>query len=720
MKTHKILCTIGPSSLNPEAIRNFESNNVELLRINLSHTATEQIEPTIQKLMSLSKISICLDTEGAQIRTPMLQGGSHTYKDGDLIELYKELTICPLGQLSFTPVECYDQLEPGDLISIDFNSAMAQVSQILENKIILKVVHGGKIGSNKAVTVQRDITLSPFSQKDLEAFKLALKYKIKNIAFSFVHSAEDVKKLRNILGNDVSIISKIECTSAVNNLIQICQESDAILIDRGDLSRQVPIEKIPLIQKYIINTAKIVNRPAYVATNLLESMITQEQPTRAEVNDIYNTLADGADGLVLAAETAIGQYPAKCVHMVRKVIQVYEENRSQRHPLQYISESTMHNLPQPHGGHLNSSIAQINPSDIQKLPSIVATDRQLLDCEQIALGTFSPLNGPMNKEDLLSTLERYKLTNDVVWTMPLIIQVPAHFAGKLHLGDDVLLTSQDGKPHSILKVSSTYRIDLDTVARKWFGTDSTLHPGVKNLYSLGDFCVAGSVKLIKRLEGFNRSNELAPKESRLLFQHKGWSKVVGFHTRNIPHRAHHWAQMKALSDAQADGLYITPLVGPKKPGDFLDVPIIESYRKLIHANCYPESKILLGQFSTYPRYAGPREAIFTAICRKNMGCSHFIIGRDHSGVQGFYKDLSLEKFSEEVGDIGINLLFYPEFAYSQDENTYSSFSLDKKMLRLSGSEIRDRLQRQEELPDWMIHPEVANYLQHLPINELFY
>jgi pyruvate kinase len=187
---------------------------------------------------------------------------------------------------------------------------------------IAEVISPGKVGSNKAINIDRDIELSPVTEKDIEAFEIGKSMGVENYSLSFTNSAEDVRIVRDIIGKS-NLISKIESIKGVLNLAEILPLVDQILIDRGDLSREVEIEKIPFIQRRIIAHAKSKNTPVYVATNLLESMIHYHLPTRAEVNDIASTLLMGADGLVLAAETAIGKYPVQTVEMVNAVIKQF-------------------------------------------------------------------------------------------------------------------------------------------------------------------------------------------------------------------------------------------------------------------------------------------------------------------------------------------------------------------------------------------------------------
>ena len=193
----------------------------------------------------------------------------------------------------------------GDFVSIDFNSVLAHVIAKDGECVSMRVLRGGLVGQNKAVAVERDIPMPAFTEKDLACLRLGCDVGLSHFALSFAGCGEDVAQLRLLVGEGAFVISKIESRSGLRNLEEIALASDALLIDRGDLSRQVPIELLPQIQKSVIQRAKSVPCRVYVATNLLESMVTMPTPTRAEVNDIYNTLADGADGLVLAAETAI-------------------------------------------------------------------------------------------------------------------------------------------------------------------------------------------------------------------------------------------------------------------------------------------------------------------------------------------------------------------------------------------------------------------------------
>jgi pyruvate kinase len=318
----KILATIGPSSLNKDTIFKLEKNGVDLLRINLSHTKIEDLKGVIKKIQGWSSVPICLDSEGAQIRNQDMRSEAVDFKKGEKVKIHRNFIEGDSKNISLTPSNVYEQLLDGDVIHIDFHSVALKIIQLGGDTHISEVVSSGRVGSNKAVSIDRDIKLSPVTEKDVEAFEIGKSMGIENFSLSFTNTAEDVRVVRKIIGNS-NLISKIESIKGVLNLTEILPLVDQILIDRGDLSREVDIAKIPFIQRRIIAHARSKNTPVYVATNLLESMIHCNLPTRAEVNDIASTLLMGADGLVLAAETAIGKYPVQTIEVVNAVIKQF-------------------------------------------------------------------------------------------------------------------------------------------------------------------------------------------------------------------------------------------------------------------------------------------------------------------------------------------------------------------------------------------------------------
>ncbi|CAI8369090.1 MAG: Pyruvate kinase [Gammaproteobacteria bacterium] len=313
----KLFITLGPSTLNKKFLNSINSKYVKLLRINLSHTKIKDLKKIVLFIRKYSNIDICFDTEGAQVRTSKVINDKKQLTRNQIVHINK--SNISNSHITLTPNNIYKKLKLGDTLDIDFNSAKIKVIDENSSRYKCKVIESGSIGSNKSVSVSRSINIPPFTDKDIKAFELANNLNIKNIALSFTSSEQDIKKLRKYFENDITITSKIESKKGLLNLNKILNEANNILIDRGDLSKEIPLPLIPKKQKEIISAANQRNVPVFVATNLLESMVTKKEPTRAEVNDIYNTLVDGADGLVLAAETAIGNYPTECIDMIIKV-----------------------------------------------------------------------------------------------------------------------------------------------------------------------------------------------------------------------------------------------------------------------------------------------------------------------------------------------------------------------------------------------------------------
>jgi pyruvate kinase len=318
--SHKILVTLGPSSMSEGVVKKCAAHGVYLFRINLSHTPLDAIAPAIAQIRHWTDIPICLDSEGAQLRNQKMIGEDVTFTEGGSVNIHFKPLVGDANNISFAPVGIARQLIVGDEINLDFDHVRLRVTEINAENAIAAVTSGGIVGSNKAADVERDLDFEPLTKKDTEAIKIGLGLGIKNFALSFANAPEDVDKMRELCGPDANIICKIESPESLANLEGIVERADEILIDRGDLSRKVPIEKVPFLQRRIISFARSRKTPVFVATNLLESMVTRKSPTRAEVNDVVSTLLMGADGLVLAAETAIGRYPVETVAMIRNLI----------------------------------------------------------------------------------------------------------------------------------------------------------------------------------------------------------------------------------------------------------------------------------------------------------------------------------------------------------------------------------------------------------------
>ena len=321
----KILATLGPNSLSDNIIQKMDKEKMYLYRINMSHTPLDKLEGTINSIQQATNTAICIDSEGAQLRNQYMEKEKVYFKTGEKVTIHFSDIVGDSNNISLNDEYGAKQLGVNDEIKIDFNGVMIKVVKISNDNCLAKVIKGGNVGSNKAVSINKPIDLSAITEKDKAAIQIGREMGVRNFALSFSGSSDDVKNFRELTGADTNIISKIESLKGLSNLDQIIKASDEILIDRGDLSREVRIEKIPFLQRNIIAHAKALDTPVNVATNLLESMIVFDEPNRAEVNDIISTLIMGADGLVLAAETAIGKFPVECVCMMRTLIQQYKK-----------------------------------------------------------------------------------------------------------------------------------------------------------------------------------------------------------------------------------------------------------------------------------------------------------------------------------------------------------------------------------------------------------
>ena len=315
----EIFCTLGPSSLNKNFL-NFSNNKVSLLRLNMSHVKLNQLEATIKFVKKYSTVPLCIDTEGAQIRT---RAKKKILKKNNTLIINKKL-----GSFTLYPYEVFNKLKKNDILDIGFKDLKVKIFKIKLDKIYCKVTSSGILENSQGVHLtNRKIKLNFVTEKDKQAIKIARKLKIKYFALSFTNSYEDILKFDALFKNEKKIF-KLETKNAIRNINKILNAGQRFLIDRGDLSKDTSIEIIPLIQKNILNLAKAKKKKIYVATNFLESMLLNKYPTRGEANDIYNTLDSGAAGLVLAAETAIGSHPKECIIFIKKIIKIFKKNKS--------------------------------------------------------------------------------------------------------------------------------------------------------------------------------------------------------------------------------------------------------------------------------------------------------------------------------------------------------------------------------------------------------
>jgi sulfate adenylyltransferase len=365
----------------------------------------------------------------------------------------------------------------------------------------------------------------------------------------------------------------------------------------------------------------------------------------------------------------------------------------------------------PHGGKL-VQIAQTS-GDSPSLTGFKENQKLRVSKEtatvvaNIANGVFSPLEGFMAENDYLNVLEHMRLESDLPWTIPILLLGPHdhHFG----TGDEVLLVDESDRPVALMEYEGSFEISRQEYASKVFGTEEKAHPGVAKILAGDGRAIAGKLKAaVKPDHGEYADYTLTPKETRILFSEKGWNTVVAFQTRNAPHINHEYLQKSAL--ALVDGLFINPVLGKKKAGDFKDEVILSTY-KAIMANYYPKTSVVMSVLHYEMQYAGPKEAIMHAIMRKNFGCTHIIIGRDHAGVGSYYGPYAAQEIFKEFPDLEITPLFFKEFYYCKrcagiaSEKTCPHGEEDK--LSFSGTKLRKMFSEGEVPPKEFMRPEVA-------------
>jgi len=370
----------------------------------------------------------------------------------------------------------------------------------------------------------------------------------------------------------------------------------------------------------------------------------------------------------------------------------------------------------PHGGQLVNRIATHNQRHefLEKadfLPRVQLTKRATSDLEMIAIGALSPLTGFMEQADYESVVNQMRLANGLPWSIPVTLSVEEEIANPLKEGSLIRLDDTNGRFVGVLELTQKYRYDKIHEAVNVYRTDDEAHPGVKVLYNYGDVNLAGSVWLLHRdPHPLFPDYQIDPAKSRVLFQEKGWKTIVGFQTRNPIHRAHEYIIKCALETV--DGLFLHPLVGETKSDDIPAEVRMRCY-EIMRERYFPESRVILAINPAAMRYAGPREAIFHALIRKNYGCTNFIVGRDHAGVGDYYGTYDAQHIFDEFepGELGIVPMKFEHAFYckrtQQMATTKTSPSVPEERIHLSGTKVREMLRRGELPPAEFSRPEVA-------------
>lgn len=370
----------------------------------------------------------------------------------------------------------------------------------------------------------------------------------------------------------------------------------------------------------------------------------------------------------------------------------------------------------PHGGKLVDAVLSTEAVDdlLQKskdLPRISLGKEHMKDVHNIAHGVYSPLTGFLKKSDFESVVADMRLENGLVWSIPIVLDISEQEKDDIEANSSVLLQDESGSVFAILENIEIYTYDKEFFAKNVFGTLEQTHPGVEEVMHMKPYLLGGDVQLFYPQKNIFPGHNFTPAETRKIFNMRGWNSVVAFQTRNVPHRAHEFLQIEALK--KADGLFVQPVIGKKKLNDFKDEYIIKAY-EIIMEKYYPKNRSVLGILPIKMRYAGPREAVFHALVRKNFGCTHFIVGRDHAGVGSYYGPFEAQEIfnSFSKDEIEIEIVKFPEvvFSKSKDDYCFAPDCPEEDRLNFSGTKLRKYLKAKELPPKYLIRPEVFRLL----------
>jgi sulfate adenylyltransferase len=366
-----------------------------------------------------------------------------------------------------------------------------------------------------------------------------------------------------------------------------------------------------------------------------------------------------------------------------------------------------HALIEPHGGKLVDCTGE-RPDGVEQLEQIPLTSRELSDLDMLASGALSPLAGFMGRRDYERVVDEMRLGSGLPWSLPVCLAVD-----QAPSGDEVALTDESGRALAVLEVDEVYEYDREREAERCFRTTEDAHPGVARLYAQKPLYLSGRVNVFERLEPSFPQLALDPAETRNAFEERGWRRVVGFQTRNPIHRAHEYLTKTALETV--DGLLIHPLVGETKSDDVPAATRVDCYRVLVE-NYYPQDRVVVSAFPAAMRYAGPREAIWHALCRKNYGCSNFIVGRDHAGVGDYYGTYDAQLIFDEFEphELGIEPMFFEHAFFCRKCGQMATPKTcphgGDDHVFLSGTKVRELLAAGELPPAEFSRPEVAAVL----------
>jgi sulfate adenylyltransferase len=376
----------------------------------------------------------------------------------------------------------------------------------------------------------------------------------------------------------------------------------------------------------------------------------------------------------------------------------------------------------PHGGRLvHRELSEADrarrDAELADLPKLRPAIDDLYDVQQIAVGSYSPLEGFMDRATLERVLTSTRLPNDLPWSMPILLTPPgpenAKTIAALTAGDDAAILDDKDRRIAVIHLEEKFTPDRTAWAKQTYGTTEVQHPNVADIQATGDVALAGKVDLVRRLDLPTGSDEMTPSDTRALFVARGWNRVAAYQCRNPPHTAHEYLQRLTLERQDVDALLIHPVVGRLKKGDYRPDVILAAYRALVKSYAVPD-RVHLAAFSIAMRYAGPRAALFLAIVRKNFGCSSYIVGRDQAGVGKYYDPYACHRIFDEF-PIGIDALCYDEAwlcrkcGWMATQKTCPHPASDR--VDTSQTRIRKALSEGAPLPAEILRPEVAEILR---------
>jgi sulfate adenylyltransferase len=378
-------------------------------------------------------------------------------------------------------------------------------------------------------------------------------------------------------------------------------------------------------------------------------------------------------------------------------------------------------LAVPHGGTLvdrtlSGAALERRRADFSDLPQLEVDIDSAYDAMQLADGAYSPLHGFHVRGDFESVVNRMRLSSDQVWSIPIFLapggKVAAELIARLRPGEDLALLHPASGFRAVMRLEEKFDWDRKHLAEKVYGTTRPDHPNVADLVSMGETVLGGAIELVEPMQLPSETRELTPRQARAKFGELGWKTVAAYQCRNPPHTAHEYLQRLTLEREDVDGLFIHPVVGRLKKGDYRPSVILAAYEELVRTY-YPASRVLLGSLSITMRYAGPRAALFLATVRQNFGCTHYIVGRDQAGVLGIYDPYACHRIFDEM-PIGIQPLRYEETFFCRRCGWMATEKCcnhpASERLATSQTAIRAALAEHRPLPVEVIRPEVARVL----------